>query len=325
MTTTSEAFDGLNDKLNLDPKERAKAELFHRTLTGQLQTLQLIVSAFLQGSFARKTMIRPLRDIDKIMILPPSFASYRTEGGAHAVAAMFVAEIRKLYPSATVDVGRHSVTLDLGPNTFSFDMVPAFEGDDETSDVWIMDTKSGEWKRSNTRTLIKTISARNIACDGMWVRLVRQLKYLVREQVGVAIPGLHLEALAYILITQTCSYNDAMTKVLTEAGAILRSGYKDPTGAEQLSSKIPLTERNALADRFDVLGRCALRAQEHTRNGEHSKAIAIWHDIFGDCFTKPNLDARSALQKAFAGAGVARSGSLSHKVPQTPTRSWGNA
>jgi hypothetical protein len=65
----SEAFAEFDEELKLDPAERKAAQRLHNEMTQLLIRAGVIVSAFLQGSFARKTMLAPLRDIDKIVIM----------------------------------------------------------------------------------------------------------------------------------------------------------------------------------------------------------------------------------------------------------------
>lgn len=64
-TTVAGAFDRLDEALRLDRGELAEARAFHDQITQQLKELGLIRDAFLQGSLARKTMVAPLRDVDK--------------------------------------------------------------------------------------------------------------------------------------------------------------------------------------------------------------------------------------------------------------------
>lgn len=108
-TSTTDAFDEFDENLKLDPFERASAELVHRNITALLQAKRLIVSAFLQGSFARKTMIAPLRDIDKVVILHPDQRSL----GPERVTDRIEAVLRAAYPTATFERTRHSLQIAL--------------------------------------------------------------------------------------------------------------------------------------------------------------------------------------------------------------------
>ena len=65
-TTVSQAFAALRDTIKLDPAEYQRAIAVHNAVTAYLKDAGLITGAFLQGSLARKTMIAPLRDVDKV-------------------------------------------------------------------------------------------------------------------------------------------------------------------------------------------------------------------------------------------------------------------
>lgn len=326
MSPTDNAFDKFNDDLKLDPAEKRTAEERHNTITEQLRLLGLVIAGFLQGSLARKTMIKPLRDVDKVLILSKALAIHHVANGAHAIAAIMVDAIRKLYPEAEIEIKRHAVTLDFGKDTFCFDMVFAYEFDDGTGDVDIMDTKTGGWKRSNTRSLIRVVQDRNKASEETFVPLVRELKFLVRDKLEIDLPGLHVESLAYALIPAQCRFNAGVTKVLTDAPSLLRSGYADPTGVDKiLWTKAKPEAREAAAAKFEALAKLALVAEQHTATGEHSKAIATWYQIFGEPFPKPDSDSRGVLAQAFTGAGITTAGTVSRVRPQvTPpvTRAW---
>ena len=142
-------------------------------MTTRLKADQVISSAFLQGSFARKTMLKPLRDIDKVMILNQQYSHLLADTRGSVAAANLVEEVlRGYYPNATFSQTRHSIQIDPGPGTFSFDVVPAFEADDGSSDVLIVDLKSEVWERSNTRTLMDVVADRNKSCNGAFIHQV---------------------------------------------------------------------------------------------------------------------------------------------------------
>jgi hypothetical protein len=66
--TTTGAFDEFDAALNLDPREREKAERRHHEITDVLIAAGIAASTFLQGSFARKTMPKPLKDVDMVIV-----------------------------------------------------------------------------------------------------------------------------------------------------------------------------------------------------------------------------------------------------------------
>ena len=60
---------------------------------------------------------------------------------------------------------------------------------------------------------------------------------------------------------------------------------------------------------------------EHEANGDHNAAIAIWHQLLGDDFPKP--DYTQAINTLVAGGGVTGGAIVSKpKVAPKTTRSW---
>src|SRR5436189_87450 len=78
---------------------------------------------FLQGSFARKTMLPPLHDVDKIIILG---GGYTTATNPDSVMDDIEGAINRAYPVVTFDRSRHAVKIDIEDDPFMFDSVPAF-------------------------------------------------------------------------------------------------------------------------------------------------------------------------------------------------------
>lgn len=327
--TTSAAFDDYDRALNLDPPERARAELFHNQLTLFLKTVGLIVSAFLQGSFRRKTMLKPLRDIDKVVILAAKYRHLLHDpNGAQTVATLVEDALRSKYPDAKFERARHAIQIDLGDDSFSFDVVPGFEVDDGTGDVWIMDLGTSldqsRWKRSNTRTLIEVVATRNTDTDGAFVHQVRHIKHWVRTKLNGLIPGLHVEAIAYACITEKLPHDVAAERVLRCGAQLLGGdGYYDPTGVDKLSDKLTTEDRQRAAEAFAAAAAVASEARRLTEAGDHGGAIAQWYSIFGDPF--PTRSERDVISSAFAGARITDTGNPTargHGVSARPVRSW---
>jgi hypothetical protein len=126
-------------------------------MTQLLTRAGVIVSAFLQGGFARKTMLAPLRDIDKIVIMAGRLADQPDlQAGPELAMDRIEAVLARAYPHARFSRSRHALKVDFGTDTFSFDIVPAFETLTIDDDVLIADIKDNRWERSNTRELIRT-------------------------------------------------------------------------------------------------------------------------------------------------------------------------
>jgi hypothetical protein len=323
-----EAFEVFDQKLKLNPRERAAAIRRHNEITAVLLAAGVIVRAFLQGSFARKTMLGPLRDVDKVVILA---GRLRDRSDLRILPVLAMVEIEKVlaaaYPEATFERGRHALKADFGPWRCNFDIVPAFETDTADDDVLIANTETNTWDRSNTRTLIRVIAERNQACDGRFVHQVRMAKQCVVHSLEGLIPGLHVETFAYAAVTGPLEYAEASCRILEAGARLLAGAYTDPTGVDQISRKLKPSVAPQAQAAFAAAAHRAREAQRLAAAGDHPGALAIWHDLFGDPFPTPSAQpVADALQRAFAGGSVTSTGTVSTtsrgRQPSPPTRSW---
>lgn len=321
--TTDDAFEQFDEDL-LDSTERLRAIEVHNRITELLIDKRLIAGAFLQGSFARKTMIAPLRDIDKVVLLHRDLSGSSPDQVMDLLQAVLEAE----YPDVTFERSRHSLKMDFGEDSFSFDIVPAWESDgDDDDDVLIADRETGGWKRSNTRELIRVVSERNQGTDGLFIHQVRMGKQVIKHLLDGAIPGLHVESWAYMTVAEKLPHDEALSRILDAAALHLGGHYTDPTGSDVISDRL---DTAVVGTARPVLERAAERAREArelTASGDHTEAIRIWHDLCGDLFPQaPVQNAETALRRSFEGGSMTSSGtvSTSRRDPDSsiPTRSW---
>jgi hypothetical protein len=326
----ADAFRRFDAELNLDPAERLRAEAFHNKLTIDLKADGLVSGGFLQGSFARKTMLKPLRDIDKVLILHGDLDYLESDPqGAQKAAVLMEEALRAHYPEARISHGRHSIQLDLGDDTFSFDVVPAFEAADGSNDVMIMDLGSDGlgslWMRSNTRDLIDVVGKRNQLCEGSFVHQVRFVKHWARERLESVLPGLHVESIAFACVNEQL-LNDAAVESIFACGARLLGPlqeYTDPTGVDRLSSKLDGTARETACNAFVDAAKDANEAMERGERGDSEGANSVWYSLFGDPFPRPGDQEARYLRSLVTGASVvAGSGVVASGA--RPTRASGS-
>jgi hypothetical protein len=318
----TDAFDDFDDELKLDPAERLRAEKCHNEITLLLIGADLIVKAFLQGSFARKTMISPLRDVDKVVILGDKLRGLTPDQVMDRLQEVLAAA----YPAVTFDRTRHSLKLDFGDDSFCFDVVPAWETNTDDDDVLIANRDSGGWDRSNTRQLMRVVAERNKQTDGGFVHAVRMIKHLVAHQMDEIIPGLHVESLAYLGLTSPMTYANACVTIIESAATWLAHGYNDPTGVDPISNRLTPEQRASAQAQFVAAAARATEAHKLAEAGDHDNATRVWHDIFGETFPEPESQLLGAALASAAGGSVTSTGHTSAttrgRQPAPPTRSW---
>ena len=326
------AFSAFDSALNLDPRERVAAEVLHRELTGKLRRRGLIRDGFLQGSFARKTMRRPLHDVDKVLLLPAELEGLvrSQRGGPDRVMDELEKAITADYPGTTFERKRHALGLTLPGYHFRFDAVPAFEIPDDRA-VLIAnreaDTLEGEWEWSNTRALMDVVAERNQACHGRFVHWVRMGKEMAAHHIGDGMPGLHVESLCYIANSEDVGDAVACEQLFRVAAAQLDTGYYDPTGHDRLSDRLSPEVRVRASTEFSACSLLAAEARQLALFNDHDGACRLWQTIFGQAFPAPALPSpQAALAASFAGAGLTSLGtptsSPSAQRHIRPARSW---
>jgi hypothetical protein len=319
----TERFDTFNDNLKLDPAERERAVAGHNRIGDLLVEAGVARRTRLQGSFARKTMLPPLHDIDKVVELDDDLEDVLTEpGGPEKAMSLIRDTLQPRLPGARFEIKKHALGIDLPGEGFTFDAVPAFNPDDGTNWIDIADTEDQAWERSNTYQLIDTVADRNQVCDGRFVRQVRMVKQAVRT-AGLAdvLPGLHVETFVYEAITTTMAHPDAVSAALATAASLLGGPYRDPTGVDRISDRLdPAAVITAKAS----MRRLADQAAEAQRlaAGDETAAARIWADIFGDPFPAPVPNEKGFLTRLHGGAGLGPTGATSAARPTPRTRAW---
>src|SRR5436305_212246 len=101
----SQRFEALDDNMKLDPTDRDRAVAEHNRLGDLLVAAGIAKRTRLQGSFARKTMLPPLHDIDKIIELTDSFRAVLDSPGGPAKAMTMIEDaLRPEIPLARFEI-----------------------------------------------------------------------------------------------------------------------------------------------------------------------------------------------------------------------------
>lgn len=341
MTTEAEAFDEFDEQLKLDPAEREAAKDCHHEIGDILDEEDYTVGRFLQGSFRRKTMIKPLRDIDMVVLLHPDLRRHLGEavepgrhagvaGGPRRVMELLEAALRPHYLEATFEIGKHALTIDFGDESFKFDAVPAFDTDGgPRSDVLIANTETGQWQRSNTRELIATVQDRNGECNGRFIHQVRMIKHAVKHNpsIGEDFFGLLSESITFAAVADSLPHAQACLQAFT-VGAELLDGEVifEPTGEDNLLAKLDPGVQRAAQQQFDRWRQMATEARELADRGDDAAAIEIWHRIFTEGFPSPAEQTTEEAARAWQGGAATSTGRVSDartsRAAAPPGRSW---
>ncbi|MET9792091.1 MULTISPECIES: nucleotidyltransferase [Streptomyces] len=328
--STKGAFGTFDNELNLDGSERVSAQERHSEITEYLVGAGLAIATFLQGSFARKTMLKPLKDVDMVIRMHPRLEKIlRSPGGPAHAMHLIRGIIAEKYPDALFDVKdapAHALQVTFNDLDFTFDLVPALDADDGEI-VYIADRDNDTWEWSNTRTLNRIISTRNQATGERFVHQIRMLKSYKKDHLLLDDTcGLLWEAFAYEAITGQLEHSEALAATLAHAAQAVTGAVFDPTGVDDLTSKWTTAERRAYATALATAAQRAAEARRLEEDGQHSAAIEIWHDLIGDPFPEAVAQSAAEALRALAAGSVTSTGraitSPRGQQPARPARSW---
>ncbi len=324
--TVDGAFTEFNkDSVNLDPERTKKANSSRDWLIGQLKSLPNKVDNFPSlyegmsikfGSFARKTKIRPLDDIDLILTFGASGSTYWTHiyGQSYTLNAPESAtDLRKLcnddntinsikvvnkivssldqierYKSAVTHRRQEAATLQLNSYEWNFDIVPAFYTD---TGYYLIPDGNGGWKATDPRIDQNRTTEVNQKHDGKILQLVRTLKYWNRRAQMPTIPSYLFENLVLNFFDSRSEISKWIDVNLINFWHHLKTAIynpvPDPKGFQTDINTLSYSDKekisNKASDTYDK-GYEAYKIETEEKNQE--KAINKWREIFGDDFPK---------------------------------------
>ncbi|WP_375485883.1 nucleotidyltransferase [uncultured Jatrophihabitans sp.] len=328
--TVDSSFTKLDENLNLDPFVRLKAQNIHNTIRDDLAKAGLIAGSFLQGSIARKTMLKPLKDIDIVCLLPlHMWEQLRGPDGPGKAMKSFKAPILERWPGAQFDVGDEpagkALRVTLPDVDFTIDLVPAF--DYEGDYVLIGDRFERTWEPSNTRIQLKRVSDRTKATGGRFVHQVREAKELTKHHDELEfVTGIVVESLAYAAITHQLPDKVAIALILDHAKEAVKGPVLEPAGEDDVSAKWTYEERQTAIRVYAQASKKAAEALAFERAGDMYAAIDVWHSLFGDSFpAAPHRSVQNTLTALAAGSLSTTGRPSTTQVGQqasAPGRSW---
>ena len=189
--TISEAFAKFRSNLEPTQTEISDASRRQQTTRSQVEAGIGMADSFLTGSYVRNTAVRPLKDVDVMVVLDDTERGYLQQHPR--VALERVREILEPHYPGRVTVQARSVTVEFGTEIVNdvsdrvveVDVVPAFS---EGANYRIADTHSGAWTLTNPETHRELATECNARLAKHWVPLIKMLKK-ANSRAGEARPA----------------------------------------------------------------------------------------------------------------------------------------
>lgn len=267
------------------------------------------------GSFARRTKIRELDDIDLMICLSAEgtrtyeentgciyingndsdkenkLLSYGTNYlNSTKVINRFISKLTKLrdYSKAEMHKNQEAATLKMKSYTWNFDIVPCFYTSD---DFYLIPDGSGNWKKTDPRIDNDRTTELNKKYEGNLLKLIRLIKYWNKRKTTITIDSYLLECMILNVYdnmdeTENWRIDIELKNTLYELSKVIMENVEDPKGIQKNINNFNLNDRGKISNALYKAYEKAEEAREYEKDGKIKEAINKWGEIFGREFPK---------------------------------------
>lgn len=300
-----EAFDDFQKSVNEDVGQtrlaRDRRDLFKKALISESD----VADVFGSGSLSRSTQLKPIHDVDIIVVydaaqhpgwgspgLSAEHALDHTRGQVNRLLGMANGshgnEVRLALPR------NHAVKCFLDDpddeTGFTVDVMPALRQGDGT--LLIPEKLTQTWVPADPEYLINLVAERQKDWEHFrpLVRVLKQWRHDV--PVTGRIKSLVMEVLALDCMPTSGNRSSGLRTFFTAAAARVNEGVRDPAG---LCGEIqPDLDYDGLQTELAEAAELADRACAAAAAGDTDQALRLWQEVLGDSFPAPAAPTKPA-------------------------------
>lgn len=322
-TTVNGAFnDFLKNTVNLDSTRTTTARTSRDNLKNQISKFENFFPLYGEknidfGSFARKTKIRPLDDIDMIFTLSangctweesydgngtvyintpttsPDYEKYRHDSSyrlnSRKVINEFIRNLSSLshYSKAELHRNQNAATLKLTSYDWNFDIVPAFFTTEDSvgKTFYIIPDGNGHWMKTDPRIDRQRVIDINQTCSGHVLNTIRAIKYWQRRATMPSMSSYLLENMVLNYFENKGEANQFVDINIINVLQYIKDNIwwsvNDPKGIQGNLNTLSWDDKTKISKKAETDFNISLAAFEFEKTGDHEKAIKEWRKIFG--------------------------------------------
>ncbi len=267
------------------------------------------------GSFARRTKIRPLDDIDIIVTLSGHVGHYQLNGSvvkviltdfsspmngflhdetnfinSKKVINRFKSGLESIghYRKSEIHRNQEAITLQTVSQDWCFDVVPGFftKEDSFGRTFYIIPDGNGHWKMTDPRIDRDRLVQINNDSSGVVFNLIRILKYWNLANSTTTISSYLFEniILSYFVLPGKkiySSYYANIPALLQHIAEVIHSSVSDPAGIQGNLNNVDAIARGKISAKAREDAMKGASALQNESWGNHSSALKLWREIFG--------------------------------------------
>lgn len=241
-----------------------------------------IHESFLAGSYARSTMISPLKesDVDIFVLLD---AKYYNQYTPASLLDRLRTILKRTYPT-TPRISRNGQAVTITFTDFKVDVVPAFYM--KGGGYLIPDSIDGEWIATAPTFHHSNLTDSNKWHNGDLIPVIKMMKGWNRC-INDSFYGFYLELLTKKVLTNITisDYPSAVRYVLDKGREAVKYKIADPAGyGDQVGGMKGVSTVKDAVSRFEMAYSRAVKAEKYAANGNIELAYTEWRKIFPNYF-----------------------------------------
>jgi len=279
-----QAFDQMIRSLELTEREQSEATRQSNVVRDNLRASVTIVHDFLSGSYRRRTAIRPLKDIDLVLVLDEQKHRALRAAPPQQTLALVRDALARAYPNASPPrLGGRSVNIEFRGTDIGYDVVPAFRH--AAGGYLIPDRERGSWIRSDPERHRQACVDANQTAGNMLNALIKLAKS-INARHHRPLRSFHLEVMAYSAFQgRPESYPRGLCRLLLHLADRVLQSCPEPAGLgpriDQGMTSETRGELRRILQGWIAITTEALAAAER---GDLALAHTRWSSLFGPLY-----------------------------------------
>lgn len=288
-TTINASFLKLKQNLEITGLQSETVSTRQKNVRTVMENQLKIIESFLTGSYARDTMICPLKeaDIDVFFVLDGQyFHNYNngSNGGQAGLLDLVKRTLKRTY-TLTPDISRDGQAVTIRFTDFVVDVIPGFNRNG--GGFIIANSIQQNWISTDPKKHVELISSSNKAHEGDLIPVIKMIKAWNRN-TSKYFRSFHLEVLALQIFNniKISDYPSAMRYFFDKGKDLINKKNLDPAGyGGDIGSYINTQEKiNEAVKKFQSAYEKAIQAENLGNKGQIPEAVDVWIKIFGNYF-----------------------------------------
>lgn len=285
MSYIDEAFKNLKSNLEITPTERRLAKTRHRLVRNHVEASWDLEEHFLTGSYKRETKTKKLKDVDIFVVVDPKGPQGTLANGTGTAAVL---ALRDLLAARwdDLDTDDNVVTVNYsGEDVASYEVAPVFA---RSGGGYFMPDGAG-WMATDPKEQAALVTAKNKACDSMFVPFVKMVKGMNREAGDPIEPAFLLEVMALDLVIEPFGrYRDEIRFFLASVADRIVDDWPDPVGiGPDINAGVGIGCRTELSMIVSGWLNVAEEALQLEYERKERAAVEMWRQLFGWRMPRP--------------------------------------